>query len=128
VDCRGKEKKLPAPAPPPPPPLPPHPSTPPPKRTSSGRTLPTALAAPVVEGMMFVEAARPARQSLPPLEGPSTVSCVAVVEWTVDMRPSMRPKFSWRIFATGARQFVVQDAFEMIFCEGSYFSWLTPTT
>merc|ERR1712127_311318 len=41
---------------------------------TSGRTLPTALAAPVDEGMMFWEAQRPPRQSFPPREGPSTVS------------------------------------------------------
>ena len=38
---------------------------------SSGRTLPTALAAPVEEGMMFSRIPRPPRQSF--LEGPSTV-------------------------------------------------------
>src|SRR5579871_5109661 len=32
-------------------------------------------------------------------------------------------------FATGARQFVVQDAFEMMLCfDASYLSWLTPST
>ena len=41
---------------------------------SSGITLPTALAAPVEDGMMLPEAARPPRQSFPPFEGPSTVS------------------------------------------------------
>merc|ERR1719336_1440354 len=38
---------------------------------NSGITLPTALAAPVEDGMMFWAAPRPPRQSLP--EGPSTV-------------------------------------------------------
>merc|ERR1712086_527859 len=38
---------------------------------SSGITLPTALAAPVEEGIIFWAAPRPPRQSLP--EGPSTV-------------------------------------------------------
>jgi len=37
-------------------------------------TLPTALAAPVVDGMMLHPAALPALQSFPPLDGPSTVS------------------------------------------------------
>ena len=46
--------------------------------SSSGMTLPTALAAPVVEGMIFPVAARPPRQSL--ADGPSTGSCVAVTE------------------------------------------------
>ena len=45
---------------------------------SSGMTLPTALAAPVEEGIMLPEAARPPRQSF--REGPSTVFWVAVVE------------------------------------------------
>jgi len=40
----------------------------------TGRTRPTALAAPVVEGMMLALAALPALQSFPPLEGPSTTS------------------------------------------------------
>ena len=38
-----------------------------------GITFPTALAAPVVEGIIFPEAARPALQSFPPLQGPSQV-------------------------------------------------------
>jgi len=41
---------------------------------NSGKTNPTALAAPVVLGMMLVLAALPALQSLPPLAGPSTTS------------------------------------------------------
>lgn len=44
---------------------------------SEGMTLPTALAAPVEEGMMLAAAPRPPRQSL--AEGASTVFCVAVV-------------------------------------------------
>merc|ERR1719387_937955 len=43
----------------------------------TGYALATALAAPVDEGMMLAEAARPARQSAPFME-PSTVSCEAV--------------------------------------------------
>src|ERR1041385_1154376 len=39
------------------------------------------------------------------------------------------PNFSWTTFATGARQFVVHEAFEMILCAfGSYCSSLTPRT
>merc|ERR1711933_604288 len=55
---------------------------------TAGKHLPTALAAPVDEGMMFCDAQRPPRQSLPPRDGPSTVSCVAVIACTVVMRPS----------------------------------------
>merc|ERR1719364_224292 len=79
---------------------------------TAGRHLPTALAAPVLDGMMFCDAHRPPRQSLPPREGPSTVSCVAVMACTVVIRPSAMPKFSWITFARGARQLVVQEAFE----------------
>ncbi len=39
------------------------------------------------------------------------------------------PKFSWMTLATGARQFVVQEAFEMTWCAaGSYVPSLTPRT
>merc|ERR550537_1647848 len=50
-----------------------------------GMTLPTALAAPVPEGMMLKQAPRPPRQSF--MEGPSTVCWVAVTACTVVMRP-----------------------------------------
>jgi len=73
-----------------------------------GITLPTALAAPVADGMMLMPAVRPPRQSL--LLGPSTVFCVAVYEWTVVIRPSMMLYFSWMTLASGDRQLVVHDA------------------
>merc|ERR1719378_769076 len=92
----------------------------------AGMTFPTAFAAPVAAGMMFCAAPRPPRQSLP--LGPSTVFCVAVVACTVVMRPSLMPKFSWMIFAKGARQFVVQDAFESTLMSFVYFLWFTPIT
>merc|ERR1719452_322337 len=93
---------------------------------SSGMTLPTALAAPVEEGMMFWPAPRPPRQSLP--EGPSTVFCVAVVAWTVVMSPSSMPNLSLSTLATGARQLVVQEALDTIVISLLYFSSLTPIT
>src|ERR1700761_2879067 len=93
-------------------------------------TFPTALAAPVEDGMILAAAPRPPRQSL--FDGPSTVyitsqiSCspsfpnekvhtfwVAVVACTVVMRPSMIPNLSCNTLASGARQFVVQEAFEI---------------
>ena len=74
-------------------------------------TLPTALAAPVEEGIMFALTARPPRQSL--LEGPSTVFWVAVVAWIVLIKPSTMPKLSFMTFARGAKQLVVQDALEI---------------
>src|SRR6195952_2660086 len=79
---------------------------------SAGITTPTALAAPVDDGMMFSRMPRPPRQSL--LDGPSTVFCVAVVACTVVIRPRLMPHLSCSTLATGARQFVVQEAFEMI--------------
>ena len=57
-----------------------------------GMTFPTALAAPVEDGIMLLPTERPPRQSL--LEGPSTVFCVAVVEWIVLINPSTIPNLS----------------------------------
>jgi hypothetical protein len=74
-------------------------------------TFPTALAAPVEDGIMLLPTARPPRQSL--LEGPSTVFCVAVVEWIVLINPSIMPNLSLITFARGAKQLVVHDAFEI---------------
>ena len=48
---------------------------------AADHALPTAFAAPVLDGMMLVLALRPPRQSF--LLGPSTVFCVAVVACTV---------------------------------------------
>ncbi len=78
--------------------------------------------------MMFSAALRPPFQSF--FEGPSTVFCVAVYECTVVMRPSATPKPSFRItWTTGARQFVVQDAFDTMWClSASYLPSLTPIT
>jgi hypothetical protein len=38
---------------------------------------------------------------------------VAVVAWTVVIKPSTIPNSSWITLARGARQLVVQDAFEI---------------
>merc|ERR1740115_125596 len=94
----------------------------------AGKHLPTAFAAPVDEGMIFCEAQRPPRQSLPPRLGPSTVSCVAVMACTVVIRPSMSPNLSFTTFANGARQLVVHDAFETTVSVVLCSVWLTPTT
>ena len=56
---------------------------------SAGIARPTALAAPVLDGIAFMYALRPPRQSF--LLGPSCVGCVAVTAWMVVMRPSMMP-------------------------------------
>merc|ERR1719310_2083785 len=94
----------------------------------TGYALATALAAPVDEGMMLAEAARPARQSAPFIE-PSTVSCEAVAAWTVVIRPCLMPNFSLIVFTIGARPLVVHDAHEMTFIvAGSYSAVFTPTT
>ena len=90
---------------------------------SSGITLPTAFAAPVDDGMMFSRMPRPPRQSL--FDGPSTVFCVAVAACTVVIRPRLMPQVSFSTFATGARQFVVHEALEMI-ASPLYVAWFTP--
>src|SRR3954464_10762832 len=79
---------------------------------SSGMTPPTALAAPVDDGMMFSRMPRPPRQSL--LLGPSTVFCVAVAACTVVIKPRLMPHLSFKTLATSARQLVVQLALEMM--------------
>ncbi len=79
---------------------------------SAGITLPTALAAPVEDGIIFCPAPRPPRQSF--AEGLSTVFCVAVVACTVVIKPSLMPQLSLSTFAIGAKQFVVHEAFETI--------------
>src|SRR5574343_1065723 len=90
---------------------------------SSGSTTPTALAAPVDEGMMFSRMPRPPRQSL--FDGPSTVFWVAVAACTVVIRPRLMPHLSCSTLAKGAKQLVVQDALEMMACP-AYFLWFTP--
>merc|ERR1712023_563497 len=88
----------------------------------------TALAAPVDDGMMFAEAARPARQSLPFIEL-STTTCEAVAAWTVVIKPCLMPNFSLMVLTIGARPLVVHDAHETTCIDsGSYSSVLTPTT
>merc|ERR550514_2400924 len=94
----------------------------------TGYAFATALAAPVDDGMMLADAARPARQSLPFME-PSTVSCEAVAACTVVMRPCLMPNFSLMTLTIGARPLVVHEAHETTFIDaGSYSCSLTPTT
>merc|ERR1719243_317518 len=93
----------------------------------TGYALATALAAPVEEGMMLAEAARPARQSLPFMEL-STTAWEAVAAWTVVMRPCLMPNFSLMTLTRGARPLVVHEAQETTFISVLYSSWLTPTT
>jgi len=42
------------------------------------------------------------------------------------MKPRSMPIASFRTLATGARQFVVHEAFEMTRCSEVSFWWLTP--
>merc|ERR1719446_1904197 len=77
----------------------------------TGYAFATAVAAPVEDGIMLADAARPARQSAPFIE-PSTVSCEAVAAWTVVMRPCLMPNFSLTVLTSGARPLVVHDAQE----------------
>merc|ERR1719321_1701957 len=93
----------------------------------TGYAFATALAAPVEEGMMLAEAARPARQSGPFIEL-STTACEAVAAWTVVMRPCLMPNFSLMTFTRGARPLVVHEAHETTFISVLYSSVLTPTT
>mmetsp|Transcript_20560 Transcript_20560/g.51131 ORF Transcript_20560/g.51131 Transcript_20560/m.51131 type:complete len:236 (+) Transcript_20560:233-940(+) len=94
---------------------------------SSGRTFPTALAAPVEAGMELFKAQRPARQSFPPLAGPSTTNWLAVPAWIVVMSPSTMVNLSFKTLARGARQLVVQEAFDKM-VSPLYWSLLTPIT
>merc|ERR1719171_882307 len=93
----------------------------------TGYAFATALAAPVEEGMILAEAARPARQSAPFID-PSTVNCEAVAAWTVVIRPCLIPNFSLMTLTRGASPLVVQDAQETTFMSVLYVSVLTPTT
>merc|ERR1719311_648711 len=91
----------------------------------TGYALATALAAPVEDGMMLAEAARPARQSAPFIEL-STTAWEAVAAWTVVMRPCLMPNFSLITLTIGARPLVVHEAHETTAIDaGSYSSVLT---
>merc|ERR1719254_73734 len=80
----------------------------------TGYAFATALAAPVDDGMMLAEAARPARQSLPFIVL-STTACEAVAAWTVVINPLTMPNFSLITLTRGARPLVVQEAQETTF-------------
>merc|ERR550514_740054 len=88
----------------------------------TGYAFATALAAPVDDGIMLAEAARPARQSLPFIVL-STTACEAVAACTVVMRPCLMPNFSLMTLTMGASPLVVQDAQETTFMSVLYSSW-----
>src|SRR6266540_1052352 len=94
--------------------------------SSSGITSPIAFAAPVEVGTRFAAAARARRRSLC---GASASRWSLVYAWTVVITPWRMPIVSCSTFATGARQLVVQEAFEMMWCcSPSYaVSKLTPS-
>merc|ERR1719382_1791148 len=79
----------------------------------TGYAFATAFAAPVEDGMMLAEAARPARQSFPFIELSTTI-WEAVAEWTVVIKPCLMPNLSLMTLTRGARPLVVQDAHETL--------------
>merc|ERR1719454_2125739 len=93
----------------------------------TGYAFATALAAPVEDGMILAEAARPARQSLPFIEL-STTAWEAVAAWTVVINPCLMPNFSLITLTRGARPLVVHEAHDTTAIDESYSSSLTPTT
>ncbi len=101
-------------------------ATPSSRPASSGMTVPVARAAPVVVGMMLTAALRARRRSEC---GPSSSIWSPVYACTVVMNPRTRPNSSFRTFAIGATQFVVQEALETMSCRrGSYADSLIPST
>src|ERR671914_379141 len=78
---------------------------------SSGRTSPIARAAPVDVGIRLIAAARARRRSSC---GRSRIRWSFVYAWIVVMNPCSIPNASFSTFASGATQFVVQEALEMI--------------
>src|SRR2546426_577613 len=91
-----------------------------------GSTRPTAVAAPVVVGIMLTAPARARRRSL---WGKSWIGWSFVYECTVVMKPRLMPNLSSRTLAVVARQLVVQEALLMMRCRaGSYCFSLTPST
>src|SRR5262249_31782485 len=90
----------------------------------AGSTSLSALAAPVVVGIIDSAAARARRRSL---WGRSRICWSLVYEWIGVISADTRPELSCSTLATGARQLVVHDALEMMWCSaGLYMSRLMP--
>ncbi len=79
-------------------------------------TRPIALAAPVDAGTRLTAAARARRRSLC---GASCSRWSAVYAWIVVIKPRSMPIVSCSTLATGARQLVVHDAFEITWCSSA---------
>ena len=80
----------------------------------SGITSPIARAAPVDVGIRLIAAARARRRSLC---GRSRICWSFVYAWIVVMKPCSIVSSSCSTFASGATQFVVHEAFEMMWCD-----------
>ena len=90
-----------------------------------GNTKPTALAAPVLVGIMFSVAERARRKSL----WRTSVNTWSLVKaWMVVIKPFSITKASFKALATGAKQLVVQDALDTTVISGVNTSWFTPYT
>ncbi len=93
---------------------------------SDGMTSATAFAAPVVVGIIETAALRALRKSLC---GASTSLWSAVYACAVTMNPLFTPKLSCNTLTIGARQFVVQLAFDIMLCLFLLYSFsFTPFT
>lgn len=92
---------------------------------NSGITSPIAFAAPVEVGIIDNAAARALRRSL---WLTSNRFWSLVYAWIVVISPRTTPNFSFKTLTIGARQFVVQEAFEIKMCSFFNFPQLTPRT
>src|ERR1700678_2012926 len=94
---------------------------------SAGITSPIAFAAPVEAGIRLIAAARARRRSLC---GMSCKRWSAVYAWIVVITPCLMPTVSFTAFATGPRQLVVHEAFEITSCLARSYtsSKFTPST
>ena len=96
---------------------------------TSGSTSATALAAPVVDGMMLMAAAAPAFPVLARRTVDGLLRRRVAVHGGHQALGRGRSLPSGATCTTGARQLVVQLALETMLClPASYFSWLTPMT
>ena len=93
---------------------------------TSGSTSPTALAAPVDDGMMLIAAPRPPFQLF--IDGPSTGFAWRCSYVQLSSSLPLSQKFSKTTLVIGAKQLVVQDALERMSCSAESSSSFTPRT